>query len=337
MVDPKSPQSEIVPSGELVHLATSDIIPSRNNPRRLFDAPEMVALKKNISEHGVLVPITVYRPKGQKKYSILDGERRYKCCVELEKEGRKLTIPANIVAPPDKAAGLLYMFNIHNFREDWELMPTALALKSVMEALGTTGTDDLVKLTGLSERQIERCKTLLGFPKKYQYMSLDLDPQKRIPANFWIELKPVLNVAEAELPEVEEKLGRDGIIDALLAKYRAKKIKSVIHFRRILEAFESANGSRSMVLKRLGEYISDVNLETRAAFDPFIVDPRRIKAAVEACDAFIHELDRRKLDHTIDREELREALHRVHKYVDALLSKLEGSDAPPAEDTPEAQ
>src|SRR6266404_5342770 len=148
---PKS-EATVIPSGTPVTLHIEDIIPSRNNPRHLFDRPQLDALKKNIREHGVLVPLTIYRPRGQKKYSILDGERRYRCCVELEEEGRHLDIPANVVAPPSKIAGILYMFSIHNFREQWELMPTALALKTVMETLEERDNSAINKLTGLSER-----------------------------------------------------------------------------------------------------------------------------------------------------------------------------------------
>src|SRR5947208_155226 len=109
-----SPVGTIVPSGTLIKLSTKDIVPSRNNPRRLFDRAELDSLKANIRQHGVLVPITVYRSKGQKTYSILDGERRHRCCVELEREGHSVSIPANLVEPPTKVAGLLYMFSIHN-------------------------------------------------------------------------------------------------------------------------------------------------------------------------------------------------------------------------------
>lgn len=102
----------IVPTGLLRRLSTGEILPSSNN--LLFDKEPLHELKKNIREHGVLVPITVYKQKGHHKYSILDGERRYKCCVELEEEGLVRDIPANIVDPPTKIAGLLYMFSIHN-------------------------------------------------------------------------------------------------------------------------------------------------------------------------------------------------------------------------------
>jgi ParB/RepB/Spo0J family partition protein len=318
----------VVPSGELLTLTTKEIIPSRTNPRNLFDQPQLDALKKNIKEHGVLVPITVYQPKGQKKYSILDGERRYRCCVELEEEGSSLTIPANVVAPPSKIAGLLYMFSIHNFREQWELMPTALAMRSVMDGLGETGNDALSKLTGLSEPQIERCKILLEYPEKYQQLSLDPDPKTRIPSNFWIELHPVLGLCKEEMADFTKRLTVDGITDALVRKYRAGKIKSVIHFRRIIEAYQLAEDRRAAVLERLKEYIKDADLETRAAFDEFVVDNRRVQKAVETCDRFVHDLRRLKLDNTIDRDELTKALLQVRKYTKELLTKLEGSDAP---------
>jgi len=324
--------ASVVPEGVLRRLKVSDIKPSTNNPRFLFDSVPLLELKENISVHGVLVPITVYAIKGQDKFGILDGERRYRCCVELEKEGIELTIPANIVAPPDKIAGILYMFSIHNFREGWELMPTALSLRIVMEALGETDSKRLSKLTGLSDPQIERCKILLAIPAKYQALSLDPDPTTRIPSNFWIEASPVLDLCEKELPDLFIKLGRDGICDLFVEKYRAKSIKSVIHFRRILEAYDihpTKETRRDEVINRLETYITTVPLETRKAFDEFVVDNRRIQGSIKACEDFISQLERAQLEHVVDnKEELTIALRGVKKYVEELLQKLEGSDAP---------
>jgi ParB family transcriptional regulator, chromosome partitioning protein len=174
---------QLIPAGLLRHLTVDDVKPSSNNPRHLFDPDELEELKNNIAEHGVLVPLTVYQAKGQSKFSILDGERRYRCVRDLVKEGRAgkdgepLKLPANVVEPPTKIAGLLYMFSIHNYREDWELMPTALSLKFVMEDLGTEDNRALAKLTGLSDTQIERCKKLLKFPERFQELSLDPNPK----------------------------------------------------------------------------------------------------------------------------------------------------------------
>jgi len=334
----QSDVADVVPQGLLKRLKVSDIKASTNNPRQLFDKMPLKDLKENIRLHGVLVPITVFEVKGQKKYAILDGERRYRCCVELENEGKSITIPANIVEPPTRLANMLYMFSIHNFREAWELMPTALSLEVVMNELDEKDTKRLTRITGLSEPQIERCKILLEFPKQYQDMSLHPDPKARIPSNFWIEAWPILEICKESLPLLYKKLGRNGITDKLVEKYRDKKIKSVLHFRRIVEAYEiSADDQeqRRAILERLTEYITDVSLETRMAFDEFVVDNRRVQSTVKACGDFMSQLQRAKLEHTLDRDELMMALRKVNEYIDSLLRKLEGADEPPLVDDSE--
>jgi len=322
--------ADVVPSGALKQLSIKDIKPSTNNPRLLFDPQPLKELRDNIRQHGVLVPITVYQIRGQTKYAILDGERRYRCCVDLAQEGKELSIPANVVEPPSKIAGLLYMFSIHNFREAWELMPTALSLGVVMNELGEEDTEKLSHLTGLSEPQIERCKKLLAIDEKYQKMSLEPDPNTRIPANFWIESGPVVDLAKKEVPKLYEKLGKTGVLDRLVEKYQAKKIRSVIHFRRIMEASEivEAPEDKTKFAARLNEYITNTDLETRRAFDEFVVDNRRISNAINACEEFISRLERAKLAFALDRDELRSALKKVQVYINSLLSKLAGSDAP---------
>jgi hypothetical protein len=296
-------------------------------------------LKKNIAEHGVLVPITVFQPKGQKLFSILDGERRYRCVVELtnenhvDKNGNPIRIPANIVEPPSMIAGMLYMFSIHNFRADWELMPTALSLKIVMEDLGVTDNTALNKLTGLSERQIERCKTLLEFPERFQKLSLDPDPKTRVPSNFWIEALPVINLAVDKVENVKA-LGRDGATDKLVAKYRDNKIKSVIHFRRIMESYDLAEDNpvqKAKVIRRVEQFFLNPALETRAAFDEFVVEKKRVQSAIGACEGFIAQLKKFKLTYTSDEEErksLGEALRQVRDYCNSVEQALIGSDDP---------
>jgi ParB/RepB/Spo0J family partition protein len=323
----------VIPTGTLMKLSPDEIKPNPNNPRLLFDPAQLQQLKKNIREHGVLVPITVYQPRGQTKYSILDGERRYRCVRELNKEGHKLELPANVVETPTKIAGLLYMFSIHNFREAWELMPTALSLKIVMGELGVDDNKALAKFTGLSEAQIERCKKLLKFPERFQELSLDPEPTTRIPSNFWIEALPVLDLAEQEIPTLKA-LGRDKITDILVEKYQAKKIKSVIHFRRIMESYElneDEPATRAAVIRRVEQFFLKRDLETRAAFDQFIVGKRRFENALATCDGFLRQLRQLKLANTADDDErrrLREALIEVQLYCESLAEALRGSDDP---------
>ncbi len=333
------PALQMVPGGTLRKLRLDDIKPSANNPRHLFDESPLQELKKNIAAHGVLVPLTVYQAKGQSKFSILDGERRYRCVLDLTKsghlgaDGKPLLLPANIVEPPTKIAGLLYMFSIHNFREGWELMPTALSLKIVMEDLGETDNKALSKLTGLSEPQIERCKKLIDLPERFQKLSLDPDPKTRIPSNFWIECAPVLDFAVEQISTLRQ-LGRNRSTDKLVDKYRAKKIKSVIHFRRIMDAYEMSEDDRDMrrkVLRRVEEYFLKTDLETRTAFDEFIVEMRRTQTALEECEDFVNRIQKLKLRFIADdaeRKKLRDALKKVRVLCLSLDASLRGSDDP---------
>ena len=327
--------SRVTPESTLLHLNIEQLQPSRNNPRQLFDPAPLATLKKSIQEHGVLVPLTVYRQPGQReRYAIVDGERRFRCCKELAQSGTPIRIPANVVAAPKPIESLIYMFNIHQFRQQWELMPTAIALKSIIDSLKTDSSQELIALTGLGEQQIERCKVILNFPEKYRKMSMDPDPSKRIPSNFWVELYPVLQLSKKLLPDLVRSEGRDGIIDRLVKKYQEKKIKSVIHFRRILEAYEVHEDSEDIdaIRDTLREYILDPTLETRAAFDRLISDNRQVQRAVDAVDKFLTEIKKAKIEHETDRkDELIEKLTNALSFVKTLLGKLEGDD-PPDED-----
>jgi ParB/RepB/Spo0J family partition protein len=322
---------KVVPIGTLKQLAIDEVVPSRNNPRLLFDPKPLEALRDSIRQKGVLVPITAYPLKGQDKYGILDGERRYRCCADLMAEGIVRKIPANVVDPPTRVAGLLYMFSIHQYRQQWELMPTALSLETVMTELQERDTAKLSKLTGLSEPQLERCKKLLSFPKKFQNMSLDPDPKARIPSNFWIEALPVLDLVNEVLPDIYQQLTRDGITQKLVDKYRRGKIKSVIHFRKVVEACNRAEeNTREVVVKRIRAYILDPDLETRDAFDEFVLNAQRIQDAIEISQKYLGDIRKLKLQFASDyKEDLLASLAEIRDYLEYVLDRLKGVEAPP--------
>ncbi len=212
-------------------------------------------------------------------------------------------------------------------------MPTALSLKIVMEELEETDNSALTKLTGLSEPQIERCKLLIALPERFQEMSLDPDSKTRVPSNFWIESAPVLDLAVAEIGTIRD-LGRMRATDKLVEKYRAKKIKSVIHFRRILDAYEITEDdpdARRKVLRRVEQFFLNRDLETRAAFDEFVLDVRRTRSALTECEEFVSRLRRLKLTYIADdddRSALRTALQDVRIFCMSLEQILGGTDDP---------
>ena len=212
-------------------------------------------------------------------------------------------------------------------------MPTALALQTILDEVGETlaaSNKQISSLTGLSDAQIERCRKLLSFPQKNtQDMSLEVDPSIRIPSNFWIEALPVIDLAEDQFSGTRDEMQRDEITDQLVDKYRARQVKSVIHFRRVMAAWDFAqtDSAKAEVRSRLLAFIRDPRLETRQTFDTFgwPVDGKRVQSTLSSCDEFLRTLERNKLSTVVEgKDELTAALVSVRKFVDELLLRLEG-------------
>src|SRR5579859_2588384 len=214
-------------------LSTDKLRANPHNPRMLFDRDDMHVLRDSIRRVGILVPLTVYREKSTGHYVILDGQRRWMCAQEV---GLK-HIPVNEVAEPTLVQNIVTMFQIHKLRKDWELMPTALKLELLMRELGETKEKRLAELTGLDEAVVVRCKKLLSYNKRYQDMMLDADPDKRVKADFFIELYAVRNDREVKKFTWFKK---DQFTDDMLRKVEEKGIKAVTDFRIVKQYINNA-------------------------------------------------------------------------------------------------
>jgi len=137
----------------------------------------------------------------------------------------------------------------------------------------------------------------------------------------------VLDLAIDKAEQVK-KLGRDGATQKLVDKYRDRKIRSVIHFRRIMESYESTEEDKvanAKVIRRIEQFFVNPKLETREAFDEFIADKKRVQNALSACDTFLTQLRKFTLRYTADDEErssLRRALIEVRAYCDSLEERF---------------
>lgn len=226
-----------------------------HNPRKLFDRDDMKVLRESIGRVGILVPLTVYKEKSTGDYVILDGQRRWMCAQDV---GLK-TIPVNEVDEPTLVQNIVTMFQIHKLRKDWELMPTALKLELLMRELKETKEKRLAELTGLDEAVVVRCKKLLSYNERYQDMMLDADPDKRVKADFFIELYVVRNDRE-----VNKFIwfNKDQFTDDMLKKWDEKGIKAVTDFRTVKQYINNAVKVRktAAISKRLQEFAAQPSL-----------------------------------------------------------------------------
>jgi ParB/RepB/Spo0J family partition protein len=326
-------RTEPVQTGAFKQFSHGDLKPNPQNPRRLFDEEPLKVLEESIRSNGILVPLTVYQDKRTRQHYILDGERRWRCAELIEtgpNDRRPVPIPANVVAPPTPVANMLWMFNIHNLREQWELMPTALSLKVIMDELGQTDDKKLAEITKLSEPNVRRCKILLSYAPKYHEMMLDVDLNRRIKANFFIELRPVLELY-MNLPKARRgNKDRDALIGHFLTLYKEGKIASVIHFRRILEAYDyirdggEVNETKEERFLETAQKLASSDKHTiRELFDPLTTEGTSVSTAASVCKAFLVKMRGLKLAHVLKRAELRKSLLSVRDFVDKLLVNLE--------------
>jgi ParB/RepB/Spo0J family partition protein len=241
-------------------ISADNISPNPHNPRRLFDPEPLEILKESIAKLGVLVPITVY-PKvkdaanpERDKFVLLDGERRWRCVLALRRD----KIPAIVVEEPTDVRNMLTMFDIHNLRLGWQLMPTALKLEVLMEEMDETSERKLASLTKLTVAQVRRCKILLTYPRRFQNMML-APPDKRLKADFFIELQRIRGPAlEKKFPPWTRR-GDSKCIEVILDKYVEGTIKAVTDFRILAEIYRGSQKTRQLnrFYSELEKFLSD--------------------------------------------------------------------------------
>ena len=251
-----------VKSARVTNLPVKNISPNPHNPRRLFDPEPLAVLKGSILELGVLVPLDVY-PRDPEldgiddQYVLLDGERRWRCVKDLGIS----EVPCIIIDAPSDQHNILTMFHIHNVREGWQLMPTALKLKELIGLLKTENERELAELTKLTISQVRRCKQLLTYPPKFQSMML-VPVSDRFKADFFIDLQRIRGPAlEKQFPPWIIR-GDTKCIDLMIDKYQNEVIKAVTEFRLLATIYRSCESQNRQqeFMDELDRLLTDKNM-----------------------------------------------------------------------------
>jgi len=301
----------------LKHLPTNEISPNPHNPRMFFPRDTLAVLCESISKVGILVPLLVYKDK-RGKIVILDGERRWRCAKKLELPD----VPVNIIAEPDTVTNLLTMFNIHNIREPWQVMPAALKLEVIMRYLKTKNERKLAELTGLKVGNVRRLKRLLTYPKKYQDMMLKDSGEGEVTADFFSELYPIFSLLKRYLPETHRKLTQDVIINKLLDKYRKGIIKAAREFRilgRIIRAIDKG-AIKNKVQKIVERVILESEMSIAQAFEMTVRDTYETESLKRYCENLLKLLSSEYI--LLDDPSTIIALRTVQRRISEILSSV---------------
>lgn len=137
-------------------VSLSQLVPSKGNPRKLFDVASLEGLAASIRSDGLLQNLVV-RPSRGKSFAIISGERRYRALKLLEERGELpegLTVPVEVRANVSKDDSLR-LATVENLqRADLTPLEQTEALTRLVK--DGERLDDLVAQTGLSATTIKR-------------------------------------------------------------------------------------------------------------------------------------------------------------------------------------
>jgi ParB/RepB/Spo0J family partition protein len=230
-----------------------------DNPRLIFQAEELSALEESIKEQGILVPLTVY--KDGSHYTLLDGERRWRCAIRLGLH----RIPVIIQQKPDRVRNIMMMFAIHNARQDWDPLPTALKLeeleKIMTKAAGEPPSERrLAAAASLSIGEIRRYRKILALPKhlRRELMSelKKAREEQRLTVDHVIEAMDGAGRLAKSNAIADSEVNR--LVDATVEKFRARVLKNTVEprkFSRIARALERNEVPLSKVRRELDRYL----------------------------------------------------------------------------------
>jgi ParB family transcriptional regulator, chromosome partitioning protein len=306
---------------ELQEIPVQSIDRNPENPRIVFRPTELEDLLESIRRYGVQVPVSVY--KEGSRHVLIDGERRWRCSLKLNKP----TIPALVQKKPDPLTNLLLMFNIHALREQWDLLTIALKLPRIIqlltERLGRAPNErELAGETGQPRAVIRRSKLLMELPDHYKHQILmELNKpkrQQRLTEDFFIEMERSLKTVDRAMPGIIEH--KDKVRDVLIGKYTAGIISNITHFRNLskIARAERVEADRAAARSALKRVFERNKYSIQSAYEDSVSGAYSARDIASRVGALIEQL--RAMPSRDLEPEIRKPLERLY----ALLSKVLG-------------
>jgi len=288
-------RTKLPKSGTLDELDVSLVRRNEHNPRLIFRAEELEELAASIRTIGVQVPISVYRDGSH--YVLFDGERRWRASKMLNLK----KIPAIIYPKPDPVQNIVFMFNIHRFRKDWDPLPTAMKLeelkKLVHDKEGRYPSEaELSALTGMTRGAIRRCKLIMEIPASDRRAILSElerpEHERRITTDLFIETQRSVRTISTYLPvakDLEEPLRA-----ALIKKYKTEVIGNVVDMRLVAKIARSVRrgAPERTVISALRRLVEDPSSTLDDAYTKvaWVYDVRALATQAKSLTELINEL-----------------------------------------------
>lgn len=147
---------------KILMLKPDDIVPSPNQPRRVFDQYELRLLADSISVSGIIQPLTVRKGDGG-KYILIAGERRLRAA----RIAGLRRVPC-IMHRTDDATCALYGLTENMQRSDLDFFEEAEAISRLVSDFGFTQSEIAARL-GLANSTVSNKMRLLKLSPEIQH------------------------------------------------------------------------------------------------------------------------------------------------------------------------
>ena len=200
-------------------LSISDLVPSKYQPRKIFDETSLEDLTNSIRERGVIQPIIVRKSNDNNyKFEIIAGERRW---LAAQKAGLH-TVPV-VITNIDDLRSLEFAIVENVQRYDLNPLEEAQGYKRLIDEFNYD-QDKVSKFIGKSRSHIANCLRLLTLPPEVIHMV----ENKKISAGHAKILVGMENAEFVAKKIIEKRLSvRDAEKFVNLFKKKAGKLKNV--------------------------------------------------------------------------------------------------------------
>jgi ParB family chromosome partitioning protein len=187
------------------------IYPDPDQPRQVFPKESMLELKRSIKKQGILSPVLVESNYKGDNYLLIDGERRYRCSLELNLK----KIPVDIIEGPlSKADRTIKRFHIQGKVSDWNYFDKARAIYQFKKDTNYT----LMKIADLLEIHLPRVHGLISLIElSPDSQSLLID--NKIPFNYSSVIVRIIKHYKKLIPDEKQEVLEKKLIDKIIKEH----------------------------------------------------------------------------------------------------------------------
>lgn len=299
------------------------IFKNPDNPRLIFRDKELAALEDSIREQGILVPLTVFQDG--KNYTLLDGERRWRCAMRLGLH----RVPVIVQQKPDRVTNIMMMFAIHNARQDWDPLPTALKLeeleKIMTQASGQPPIERrLAAAASMSIGEVRRYKKILALPLKLRTELMNELEKPRSEQRLTVDhvIESVDGVSRLKKAEVLSSADADLLLTTVVEKFRSGVLQSTVEprkFSRIARAVEREEVPISEVRSQLRRFERSPQVTINEVFQKTVERADFAHGTDQLVRRSIARLKEIEASGAVLSEELRASLIELSKLIERML------------------